>query len=168
MLGDCGPAIAAVVFSNPSARGFTESDSVWELSRLVRHEGPCPPLTGLIAEASRQAKQAGAHLLVSFADAEQGHHGGVYRACSWNYAGMRDPRLDGFNVNGRFVPARTANALWGTSSPEKLAKKGLQAEAHFDEGKHLYWRALTKQGRVLADRFGLKHIGWEKVTTWIR
>ena len=161
LFGDFGPAIAALCFSIPPTRWAEE---VWELSRLVRHEGTCPPLTGLIAAACREAKQRGAHLLVSFADATHGHHGGIYRAASWHYAGCRPARMDGVTVAGVFVPGRSANSRWGTQSPTRLRAMGIPADPHMDAGKHLYWRALTRIGRRRAKRLALLSLDWTGTT----
>ena len=152
LFGDSGEAFAACVFTIPPTRW---SEDVWELARLVRKEEDGPPLTGLIAQACKWAKRKGAHLLVSFADETHGHHGGVYRAASWQYAGLRPPSMDGLIVNGRFIPGRAANNIWGTRSPSKLATLNVEAEPHYDAGKHLYWRALTREGQRRAERLGL-------------
>ena len=92
----------------------------------------------------------------------QGHHGGVYQAASWNYHGKRESRMDGVIVGGRFIPGRTANAMFGTRSPSRLADRGIVAEGHFDEGKHLYWKAVTKEGSRRATRLNLEMNAYPK------
>jgi len=159
LFGDYGHAVAACFFSLPPTRW---NEEVWELSRLVRDSAP-RPLTALIAQTCRAAKAKGADLLVSFADRTQGHHGGIYQAASWAYDGARERRMDGVIVDGRFVPGRSANAAWGTRSPEKLTQLLRKPVApHYDEGKHLYWRALTKEGNRRAKRLGLKSLPYPK------
>ena len=153
LFGDSGPAMAACVFSTPPTRW---SEEVLELSRLVRHDECDWPLSGLISRTVKFVKGKGvADLLVSFADMTQGHHGGIYQACSWNYTGTRRPRLDGVVVDGQFIPGRTANHKWGTQSPTRLRALGVAAEAHYDEGKALYWKALNRSGRRKAVRLDL-------------
>jgi len=153
LFGDSGPPIAAVVFSIPPTRW---SEPVWELSRLVRRDDVDCQLTGLISSAVRYIKQTGRmDLLVSFADRTQGHHGGIYQAASWNYAGKRGARMDGVVVDGVFVPGRSANSRWGTRSPGRLRALGIEATPHMDEGKYLYWKPLTKSGARKAARLGL-------------
>lgn len=161
LFADYGVAVAACFFSLPPTRWGEE---VWELSRLVRdHERR--PLVSLIAKTCKAAKSKGAHLLVSFADRTHGHHGGVYQAASWTYGGARERRIDGVIVGDRFILGRSANSRWGTSSPAKLSKI-LQrpVEPHYDEGKHIYWRALTKEGRRRAKRLGLDAMPYPKPT----
>jgi hypothetical protein len=116
-------------------------------------------LTGLIAATVRFiAQRKLTDLLVSFADATQGHHGGIYQAASWNYDGQRDRRMDGLLIDGHFMPGRNANHKWGTRSPTKLLERMPDRDIvpHYDDGKHLYWRALNKQGRRKAERLGLQ------------
>ena len=155
LFGDLGECVAACYFSIPPTRW---SEPVLELSRLVRRDNLNYPLTKLIAFCCYHLKKMDWDLLVSFADHGEGHHGGIYQASSWNYNGKRDSRMDGLIINGKFVPGRTANSLWGTRSPQRLStlKPELEIQAHFDVGKHLYWKALSKIGKEKAKRLGLR------------
>lgn len=162
LFGDMGPAIAAVFFSQPTAKW---SERVLELSRLVRHDDCRLPLTRLISLACKYLKKRSAiDLLISYADATAGHHGGVYQACSWNYAGQRDARNDGLMIHGQFIPGRTCNALYGTRSASKLRElnPNWAIEPHYDKGKHLYWRALAKTGEAKAGQLGLERLPYPK------
>lgn len=153
LFGDYGPVVAACFLSIPPTRW---AEDVLELSRLVRDDKP-RPLTSLISQTCRFAAKNGADLIVSFADKTQGHHGGIYQAASWNYDGARERRMDGIIVDGIFIPGRSANSRWGTQSPQKLSALLRKPVApHFDEGKHLYWRALSKSGERKAMRLGLR------------
>jgi hypothetical protein len=163
LFGDRGEAMAACLFSIPPTRWSVD---VWELCRLVRRPDCTAQLTWLIA---RTAKYAASRpecpgLLVSFADATQGHHGGIYQAASWNYGGQRERRMDGLIVDGGFVPGRVCNHKWGTRSPTKLSEMFREKviEPHFDEGKHLYWRAMNKAGRKAALALGLSALPYPK------
>lgn len=162
LFGDYGAAVAACFFSIPPTRW---SEPVLELTRLVRRPDVCIPLTGLIAATCKHLGKSGdADLLVSFADRTQGHHGGIYQAASWRYGGARDRRMDGVLVGGAFYPGRTCNSLWGTHSPARLLERWPDKEIvpHFDEGKHLYWRPLSKEGRRKAIRLGLRDLPYPK------
>lgn len=161
LFGNKGDALAAVVFSIPGTRW---SVPVWELCRLVRRDDAHVPLSWLIARAVsiiRQKKLA--DLLVSFADAQHGHHGGVYRASNWHYHGKRASRIEGFIVRGEFVPNRSASHRWGTQSRARLAERGITAK--YDEGKHLYWLPVTKIGKVSAAILNLRHSDANQMTT---
>jgi hypothetical protein len=162
LFGDGGKAIAACLFSIPPTRW---SEPVWELSRLVRIEDIQVSLTSFIAQCVRHIKSRHSiNLLVSFADYTMNHHGGIYQAASWNYAGKRDKRMDGLIINGRFCPGRSCNSLWGTRSPSKLQsqKPDWKIEPHFDEGKFLYWKPLNHKGEQQAKRMGLDCLPYPK------
>jgi len=152
-----GIPVASVFYSIPSTRW---SEDVLELCRLVRDEmaTPKPTLTGLISKSIKEIRRDGKfNLLISFADSTHGHHGGVYQAASWNYYTIRKPSHDGFLINGIFVPRRTCNHRWGTSSRTKLPEllgKDL-CIPHFDTGKYLYWKSLDNNGEKKAHRLGL-------------
>ena len=159
LFGDYGKAVAAVFFSIPPTRW---SEPVLELSRLVQ-DGSRPPLSLLIGNACRELRKQGADLLVSFADRTHGHHGGVYQSASWQYDGCRDRMMDGLMIDGAFWPGRSCNSKFGTRSPSKVsAIIGREALPHFDEGKHLYWKALGSKGKAKAKTLGLKSMPYPK------
>jgi hypothetical protein len=160
LFGDQGPAAAAAFFSSPPTR-WTES--VIELTRLVRRDDVKVPLSRLIAFCCKELKKRGFDLIVSFADRTQGHEGYVYRACSWNYAGCNERANDGVIMDGTFIPGRSCNARFGTRSPTKLQEMFPEREIvpHYDEGKHLYWKALNKSGKKKAERLGLAAEDWK-------
>ena len=161
-----GQVVAACFFSNPPTRW---SQPVMELSRLIRHPdlGLGVSLTELISKTRAAIKQRKdlPQILVSFADSTQDHHGGVYQAASWNYHEQRAPARDGFVIDGIFVPRRTCNARYGTSSKiliDALPLLGHTCEEHFDCGKHLYWVALDKSAKRAARDLNLKSIAYPK------
>jgi len=66
-------------------------------------------------------------------------------------------------LDGTFIPGRSCNAKWGTRSPEKLTHiLGREVLPHYDEGKHIYWRALSKSGKRKAARLGLLDLPYPK------
>jgi len=147
-----GLLVAAITFSSPAGRWH---EPVVELSRLVRVEADGIPLVSLISRSVREIKKARKHdLIISFADSTHGHHGGVYQAASWNYSHTKVPAIDGFVVDGLFVPSRTCNTRWGTclarELPRILALRGVVAIPHRDSGKHVYWKALSRSGEQKA------------------
>ena len=72
--------------------------------------------------------------------------------------------MDGLLVDGQFIGGRACNHKWGTQSPEKVAAilGSDRVMPHYDEGKHLYWRALTKDGARRAARLGLVSLPYPK------
>jgi len=162
LFGDYGPAVAACIFSIPPTRW---AEPVLELSRLVRREDVDIQLTALIARTCDHIRHAKlGDLLVSFADATHEHHGGIYQAASWKYDGQRSPRVDGVFLDGGFVPGRTLNSKFGTQSVKNLRSimPHRTIAPHMDAGKHLYWRAITKQGARIASRLKLKALSYPK------
>jgi hypothetical protein len=149
-----GLCVAACVFSPTTVRW---REPVMELSRLVRAPRQVVPLSRLISLVCRELKRLGkADLLISYADVEQGHHGGVYQASGWRYHGLRPPSQHGMLIRGRFYPGRSIKGRWGHNSVRLLAKLGIRAKPVYDKGKHLYWRALTPAGAAKSARLGLQ------------
>ena len=161
LFGDRGEAVAACFLSFPPTRW---SEPVLELSRLVRAPDVGASLSRLIGLTVNHARATRAgDLIVSFADWTQGHHGGIYQAAGWSYAGRRERAVDGVILDGAFLPGRSCNSRWGTRSPAKLAQIiGRPVEPHYDEGKHLYWRALNRHGAAQAKRMGLVALPYPK------
>ena len=155
--------VACCIFS--IATGRWEVHNLWELTRLVRLPEYDKPLTRMIGNAiGHIRKHKLANLVLSFADIEEDHHGGIYQAASWIYSGTTKKRLDGFNIDGVFVPARTCNQRHGTSSVSDLKKSmpNSQVTPHFDLGKHLYWKPINKAGMKKAVEMGLKSLAYPK------
>jgi hypothetical protein len=163
LFGDRGDAVAACFFAIPPTRW---SESVLELARLVRRPDCTAPLSQLVSLTTDHLRRKKlVDLVVSFADWKQGHHGGIYQAAGWSYAGQRSPASDGVIVDGTFVPGRSANSRWGTRSPEKLRQilgADHVVEVSMDIGKHLYWRALNRFGKIKAERLGLVQCPYPK------
>lgn len=52
----------------------------------------------------------GLKLIVSFADSEQGHHGGIYQATNWIYTGKSEPTIE-YYVNNKWTHVRVAYGI---------------------------------------------------------
>lgn len=160
LFGDRGPAVAAVTFS--PAGGWKET--TLELSRLVRTPGMRSPLTGLIGSAMRELRrQRIDSLVISYADPEAGHHGGIYQAGSWEYTGLYGGNKRRWVVDGVELHERAAWDMFGTNRWDDVkAKIGDRLQLRVPEAKHLYWRALNRRGRAKAKRLGLKSLPYPK------
>lgn len=55
----------------------------------------------------------GVRLIISFADPEQGHHGGIYQATNWAYSG-KSPAPDEYMIFGKRMHGRSMRAKYGT------------------------------------------------------
>lgn len=89
---------AIILFSIPANRNIAKfllghPGNVWELTRLWAPDAHDPNLlTQAISYGIKQIKAAvpGLDALVSYADPNVGHEGGVYRAASWVYTGQSE------------------------------------------------------------------------------
>jgi hypothetical protein len=131
--------------------GLTQMEAC-ELVRvaLTKHDAPVSQIVS-VAIRMLQKNSPGLRLIVSYADSEQGHHGGIYQAMNWVYVG-RGMSTRYFFHEGRWKHNRevTAGAFGGQRKiidykhlPQKIV-----------EGKHKYLypldRAMRKQIAPLA------------------
>jgi hypothetical protein len=109
---------------------------------LARHE---TPVSRILAVAQRFiCKQSpGLRLLVSYADTEQGHHGGIYQACGWIYAGTTSPKFD-FSLNGQKLQRRSYTGK-NFNGARRVLPQG--AKKVFSPEKHRYLMPLDEEMR---------------------
>ncbi len=87
-------------------------------------------------------------LVVSFADADQGHHGGIYQAGNWIYTELRNKgHRDGYRINGRVVHCRSMPALGLRNTLADARRLDPRAEAIIGSGKHQYWYPFDSEVR---------------------
>lgn len=116
-----------------------EQTEVCELVRiaLTKHETPVSRIVAIALKFLR-ANSPGLRLIVSYADPEQGHHGGIYQAANWLYVGPSQAQRE-LVVNGEDMHKRSAGSRWGTASPARLRA---MTKMHVDYGpvrwKHTY------------------------------
>ncbi|MFD6035739.1 hypothetical protein ACFWHF_14530 [Streptomyces griseoincarnatus] len=108
-LHDGGELVGIVTFGIPASRQLQQSvcptnpDLVLELNRLwVADRMPTNTESWFVSRALRMLP---ARIVVSYADTAYGHHGGVYRALTFRYAGWTDmdrktPRFDYVSASG--------------------------------------------------------------------
>jgi len=141
---ESGKFIGAVVFGRGannhigSKYGLAQTE-VCELVRvaLTKHETPVSRIAALAVRMLR-SNSPGLRLIVSYADPSRGHHGGIYQAGNWTYAGPSVAQRE-LVVNGAPMHKRSAGSRWGTASPERLtAKTGLRVEYGPEQWKHTY------------------------------
>lgn len=86
----------------------------------------------------------GISLVVSFADTEQGHHGGIYQGGGWIYSGS--VRLDTWVINGKKIHPRSVVMKYGTQKLDAILR--IDPKAHKTWGiKHRYLMPLTDEIR---------------------
>jgi hypothetical protein len=123
-------------FSKPYGLKQTE---VCELVRiaLTKHIAPVSRIVRLAVMLLR-GQSPGLRLIVSYADPDQKHYGGIYQACGWLYVGHSRAQWD-VMFNGRAMHKRTAYKLFGTI-------KGMPKSP--ERWKHKYLLPLDAQMRV--------------------
>ena len=175
LYGDKGELVACCMFSqsNNNTWALKKVDLI-ELVRLCRKEEIQVPLSWLVSRTVKAIKQTGRFdIAISYADATQDHHGGIYQACSWNFHTYRKPKEDGLIIDGKFVPKRSVSSRYGTYRRDKLGEmfdkviedpgvlkfagekpvtKTIEWGSHVDKGKYMYWIPLNKNGKKIAKR----------------
>jgi hypothetical protein len=149
-----GKFIGVVLFgrgaNNRMAQAYNlKQDQAAELVRiaLCKHSTPVSRIAALAMKFLRKANE-GLRLIVSYADPKQGHHGGIYQAGNWIYAGSSQAQRE-LLVNGIFMHKRSAFSKFGTASPSEIhAKTGLKVEWAPLEWKHIYLMPLDTEMRV--------------------
>jgi hypothetical protein len=116
-----------------------EQTEICELVRigLTSHQAPVSKIAATAIRFLRK-QSPGLRLIVSYADPEQGHHGGIYQAGNWIYSGKSKPQQEVI-VNGKIMHKRSANALFGTI-------KGLEKSKPL--WKHRYLMPLDPEMRA--------------------
>ncbi|MGE0399925.1 MAG: protein Mom [Kofleriaceae bacterium] len=111
-----------------------------ELAELVRVAltDHVTPVTQIVAEALRQLRDTnpGLRLVISFADPDQDHHGGIYQAGNWIYTGMSISAPE-YIVNGRRLHGRTMRSQWRADpNSEQYESAEAWARAVLDPAAH--------------------------------
>lgn len=104
---------------------------------LTKHE---TPVTKIVAIAIKLLKKfsPGIKLIISFADPDQNHHGGIYQGGNWAYIG-KSKSADEYIVHGKKMHGRSMRAIYKTHVGKDFIKivKG--------SSKHRYAMALDKE-----------------------
>ncbi len=121
---------------------FNRSVGLRELARVWAPDGHEPnELTQAIAAACRALRRdcPEVEAVVSFADPNVGHHGGVYQAASWLYVSTSEESRGYLADDGRIVARRAFHSNAQSRVPNLPVVKR--------EGKHRYVRPLTARAR---------------------
>ena len=135
--------IGVVLFSRGANRNLSgqfnlRTEEAIELTRvaLFKH---VTPVSRIIKIAIKLLKQRAPkiRLIVSYADTNEGHNGGIYQAGNWIYTGLT-PKDVLYWVNNKWSHKRS---LWKRIDHSTLKKKTTL-------GKHRYIMPLNKKDRV--------------------
>ena len=144
---------AIVVYSIPanpyvSQSLFSFDAVVWELTRLWAPDGHEPNL--LTQAISKSVKIMcrmvdGLDALISYADPNVGHKGGVYRAASWVFVGQSSEGRYYTNQDGQVVARRKFHS--GSKSMKKSEIIALGYTELYLPGKYRFVRPLSRNAK---------------------
>jgi hypothetical protein len=144
--------IGVVIFS-PGATpnlgspyGLTQRECV-ELSRiaLTRHFTPVSRILSIALKFLISANPK-LRLVVSFADRDQSHHGGIYQATNWIYDGTGSPATF-YLINGKKTHPRTIGLAGHIQNLQGAKKMDCNAKSIQCQGKHRYLMPLDNEMR---------------------
>lgn len=149
--------IGVVIFSRgaSSTIGFPFGLVASELCELTRvalraHKAPVSRIVAIAVKMLKK-RNPGLRLVVSFADPEQGHHGGIYQAGGWTYTGTGAASTEyvdrtGRRWHNRMVSASGMECVYGEFRPVVKTSECRKIRC---QGKHRYALALDS---AIADR----------------
>lgn len=113
---------------------------VAELVRVAIKKGHEFPVSQVLAVSQRKlvSQCPGLRLIVSYADTGEGHHGGIYQAAGWVYAGMTQVKFD-FIADGKKLQRR---AYTGTNYGQPKQELPANATPIKSPAKHRYLMPL--------------------------
>ncbi len=120
---------------------------ICELTRVALKEHQTP-VSRILSISQKLLKQLcpGLRLIISYADLDQGHSGGIYKANGWIYQGIQDIGGKGsFIINGKKVHSKSIWTTYGKGTQNlDWIRKNLDpnAEFHVTKGKHKFLMAL--------------------------
>lgn len=142
---------------------------VCELVRVALRRHACP-VSQIVAMAIKRLRiqSPGLRLIISFADPEHNHAGGIYQATNWIYAGMTIP-ADEWIVNGKRWHGRALRHEKPAHMTTAEAAKALDpnSERIMGSSKHRYLypldRAMRRQIAALAQPYPKREASGQSV-----
>ena len=109
--------------------------SCCELVRVALHKHTTP-VSQIVAQALRLLKRAnpGIRLVISYADTQQGHHGGIYQAGNWLFTGTSDGATQ-YVLDGRVVHSMQIQTY--IRAGKLKSRAGLETVTAGDKHKYL-------------------------------
>jgi hypothetical protein len=157
---EAGAFVGVVIFSRGANRhllapyGLDQTQGC-ELTRvaLSTHRAPVSRIVSIALKFLKRACP-GMLLVVSYADADEGHHGGIYQAGNWIYEGlMGEGSRSAFVVHGRKMHPKSVHSK-GVKQNLAAVRRHLDPNAteHHCGGKHKYLMPLDPviRARVLS------------------
>jgi len=145
---ESGEFIGVVLFgrganNNMSKAFLLKQTECCELVRVALTSHICK-VTRIISIALRfiKANCSGIRLVISYADPNHGHIGGIYQGGNWIYSGVTIGTHMLRMPNGELLHKRTAMSKFGTCDSKKLS-----AKYEYPENKHRYLMPLDNEMR---------------------
>ena len=149
-----GKFIGVVIFSRGASSNLLkpyglEQNEGCELTRiaLTKHQTPVSRIVKLAIQFLKRNSPT-LRLIVSFADPHQGHHGGVYQAGNWIYAGSTASGKEYWH-NGRRLHSRQVSEK-GWNVQQGMVRKTIkpsECKIVSTPGKHRYLMPLDQNMR---------------------
>ncbi len=148
--------VGAIIFSMGANQFLGNAHGLmkWQVCELTRValRDHVTPVSRLLAIALRMLKKhcPGLRLIISYADCDQNHHGGIYAAGGWVYIGQVQTGggTPKFRVRGRVMHGRSVHARFGTGAqrlPWLRQNVDPYATKVWTRGKHKYLMPLDKE-----------------------
>lgn len=148
-----GKFIGVVIFSRGANKSIgshygLKQTECCELTRVALTKHKCF-VSQILAEAIRFLKNFNPdmQLIVSYADTDQEHHGGIYQATNWIYEGKTSGERY-FIVNGKKTHPKSIHSKYGKGSQRiewLRAHVDPNAQIYESNGKHKYLMPLNKE-----------------------
>lgn len=118
-----------------------------ELTRIAMNEHKTPISRMLtIAVKFLKSQSPKLKLIVSYADQDENHHGGIYQACNWFYIGLKNSgTVGGYLVNNKKIHPKTMFDRHGTCSRIAIKKIYPNMSLFITKGKHKYLLPLDSE-----------------------
>ena len=154
--------IGVVLFSRGANKSIGSpygmgQDEICELTRVALTDH-ITPVTRIIRIALKFLLQKSPKLkmVVSYADVDQNHKGGIYKAGNWIYEGLfNQDTMGAFIIHGKKVHPKTVHSKWGKGSQRiEWLRENIDpnAEVFITKGKHKYLYPLTKEAKEIAEQ----------------
>ena len=126
--------------SKPYGLTMTECCELVRIA-LTRHVSPVSRIMAISFKILKKACP-GLKLIVSFADANQNHHGGIYQASNWIFCGQSAGDIF-YEKDGKLHHGRSLVAKFGTRSKDFAQSRGYKIVR--PKGKYRYLMPLDKE-----------------------
>jgi hypothetical protein len=162
LFGDTGEVIAGTIYGNPCNRNWNQS--AVELLRLVRRDDADLTLSQALGWSLRWLRSnTKAPFALSYADTNEGHHGGVYQATNWRYIGERTEACPAFILpDGSKKHSRQVNRELGSRSVSFVASVRPDWVPVEGKPKHLYIYPLNWKWKRIQAEYGWQALPYPK------